>query len=289
MRLPRHVDHRTARTRRDLASALRSTGITPPRGQRRGRRGAPDEDRELAALRRALRNHPSHGRPDREDLARVGERYNRIARETDSMRQKVAATTNSLARTFDRIVRLLTERGYIDGGEVTDAGRRLTRIYSESDLLVAECLRQGLWKGLAPAELAAVVSAVVYESRRESGYLAVMGPTGPIRHAIGETVRVWSDLRSDEVRHKLPLTREPDLGFVEAVWKWARGEALVEALLAGGDQGNSLPAGDFVRWCRQVIDLLDQLHGAAEDPEIASTAAKAVRAIRRGVVAIDAA
>jgi ATP-dependent RNA helicase HelY len=194
-----------------------------------------------------------------------------------------------LARTFDRIVGLLTERGYIADGEITAEGRRLTRIYTESDLLVAECLRDGAWKGLAPAELAAVASAVVYESRRESGFLMVSGPTDSVRNAIGRTVRLWSELRSDEARHKLPLTREPDLGFVEAVWKWARGEALVEALLAGGDQGNSLPAGDFVRWCRQVIDLLDQLHSTAEDPEIAATAAKAVRAIRRGVVAVDAA
>ena len=294
MRLPKHVDHRTARSRRDLASALRSTGITAPRG--RARRGHPNgsgEDRELASLRRALRSHPCHSWPDREQLARVGERYNRVLRETDSMRQKVVATTNSLARTFDRIVSLLAERGYIardaDGVAVTDAGRSLARIYTESDLLVAECLRDGAWRGLGPAELAAVVSAVVYESRSEVGLLTVAGPTEPIRRAIGATVRMWSELRSDEARHKLPPTREPDLGFVTAVWKWARGEALVESLIAGGDKGDALSAGDFVRWCRQVIDLLDQLRAGADDPVLAETAAKAVRAIRRGVVAVDAA
>ena len=48
---------------------------------------------------------------------------------------------------------------------VTDDGRLLARIYSESDLLVAECLRGGVWDGLNPAELAAVVSSVLYESR----------------------------------------------------------------------------------------------------------------------------
>ena len=44
----------------------------------------------------------------------------------------------------------------------------LTRIWTEADLLVAECLRRGLWDGLDPAELAAAVSVVVYEARRES-------------------------------------------------------------------------------------------------------------------------
>ncbi|WP_336085514.1 DEAD/DEAH box helicase [Nocardia sp. SSK8] len=289
MRLPRRVDHRTARIRRDLASALRGTGISAPGRRRRNDRVRGGEDRELSTLRRSLRSHPAHTRPDREQLSRIGERYSRLARETETMRQKVAATTNSLARTFDRIVGLLEERGFVAHGEVTAEGRRLARIYAESDLVVAESLRQGLWRGLGPAELAAVVSTLVYESRSENGYLTAAGPTEPIRRAIGATIGVWTELRSDEARHKLPPTREPDLGFVTGVYKWARGDALAEALLASGDQGNPLSAGDFVRWCRQVIDLLDQIHNTADDPEIAATAAKAVRAVRRGVVAVDAA
>ncbi|WP_280507861.1 DEAD/DEAH box helicase [Nocardia flavorosea] len=289
MRLPRRVDHRTARIRRDLASALRSTGITAPSRGRRDKRARGAEDPELATLRRTLRSHPAHSRPDREQLARVGERYNRVRRETEAMRQKVASTTNSLARTFDRIVGLLEERGFVHDGEVTADGRRLARIYAESDLLVAECLRQGLWRGLGAAELAAVVSILVFESRSEGGYLGATGPTAPIRRAVADTIAQWSRLRTDESEHRLAPTREPDLGFVDGIYKWARGDALVDAMLAGGDQGTPLSAGDFVRWCRQVIDLLDQIHSTADDTEVAATAAKAVRAIRRGVVAVDAA
>ncbi|MFG1781540.1 DEAD/DEAH box helicase [Rhodococcus oryzae] len=289
MRLPRHVDHRTARSRRDLASALRSTGIVPP-GRYSKRKSPAASDRELATLRRALRSHPCHTAPDREQLSRIGERYNSLARETETLRQKVAATTNSLARTFDRIVALLAEREYIEqeGHGITENGQRLSRIYSESDLLVAECLRGGLWKGLGPAELAGVVSTMVYESRQD-GDTGDRGPTGPSRHALTRTLQVWSEIRADEVRHKLPLTREPDFGFVSAIYKWARGEPLVDALLAAGDRGQALSAGDFVRWCRQVIDLLDQVQSTSPDREVRAAATKAVHAIRRGVVAIDAA
>ncbi|QLY27892.1 RNA helicase [Nocardia huaxiensis] len=289
MRLPRHVDHRTARVRRDLASSLRNLGIHPPGRNRQGKRAKAADDHELQSLRRALRNHPAHSRPDREQLARIGERYNRVQRETESMRQQVAATTNSLARTFDRILALLEERGYVNDGEVTADGRRLARIYAEADLVVAESLRQGLWKGLGPAELASVVSILVYESRQEGGYLGASGPTAPIRRAVDATIGVWSQLRTDESRHRLQPTREPDLGFLSGIHSWARGDDLADALLASGDRGNSLSAGDFVRWCRQVIDLLDQIHSTADDVEVAATAAKAVRAIRRGVVAVDAA
>ena len=169
MRLPRFVDHRTARTRRDLSAALRSTGISTPSDRRRQKSTAAD-DRELATLRRSIRSHPVHSRPDRDELGRVGERYSKLVRDTEAMRREVSATTNSLARSFDRILALLVERDYITSGKtpvVTEHGAHLGRIYSESDLLVAECLRQHLWRGLAPAELAAVVSAVVFESRQE--------------------------------------------------------------------------------------------------------------------------
>ncbi len=291
MRLPRHVDHRTARTRRDLASALRSTGITPPGRGRRERSSAAD-DRELSTLRRAVRSHPCHTWPDREHLARLAEKYSRVERETDAMRQKVAATTNSLARTFDRILALLSERGYVEHADgevrVTDRGSKLTRLYSESDLLVAECLAEGVWRGLGPAELASVVSAVVFESRQEGESMA-QGPTGNVRHALTRTLATWHDLRADEIRLKLPPTREPDTGFMIAVYKWARKESLEDVLFAAGQHGRALSGGDFVRWCRQVIDLLDQIRTAAPDTEVSAAASKAISAIRRGVVAVDAA
>ncbi|NLE80427.1 MAG: DEAD/DEAH box helicase [Rhodococcus sp.] len=288
MRLPKRFDHHTARGRRDLASALRSTGIVVPGRKKRKKSGA--SDAEVTRLRKAIRQHPCHNWPEREQLARLGERHNRLARETDTMRQKVAATTNSLARTFDRILALLTERKYVTTGEhpeATEDGTRLSRIYCESDLLVAECLRQGVWKGLDAPELAAVVSSVVYESRRE-GDTTDYAPTGPLRHGLAETVRVWRELRSDEIRLKLPPTREPDLGFASAIYQWASENSLMEALIAAGDHGRALSAGDFVRWCRQVIDLLEQVRSTSPDPDVAKAAGRAVATIRRGVVGVDA-
>jgi ATP-dependent RNA helicase HelY len=45
-----------------------------------------------------------------------------------------------------------------------------------------------------------------------------------------------------------------------------------------------MPAGDFVRWIRQLLDLLGQIAQAADD-EIRPTAERAMDALRRGVVA----
>jgi ATP-dependent RNA helicase HelY len=286
MRLPKQVNVRSPQSRRDLASSLRNTGIDVPARERR-RSGAAD-DAELAALRRALRQHPCHGCEKREDHARWAERYYRLEADTERLRQKVAATTHSLARAFDRIRRLLAERGYLAAGgdAVTAHGRRLARLYSESDLLVAECLREDLWVGLGPAELAAVVSALVFESRRESPVDARV-PDGAVADALLKTVRLWGSLEADERRHKLDGTREPDAAFAWPIFRWTRGEALEKVLLAAETNGQELGAGDFVRWCRQVVDLLDQIREVldANDP-VGITAGRAVTAIRRGVVAM---
>jgi ATP-dependent RNA helicase HelY len=48
--------------------------------------------------------------------------------------------------------------------------------------------------------------------------------------------------------------------------------------------GDTLAAGDFVRWTRQLIDLLDQISNVA-DPATRTVARRAVAGLRRGVVA----
>ena len=303
MPLPKRVEHRNPRTRRDLASALRSAaaGLDVPSADRK-RSGQPKErdvDPELAGLREQMQRHRAHDLGDREEKARLAERYLRIERDNEQIRQKIAAATNSLARTFDRIVVLLTERGFIDvedgkdaDPKVTDDGRLLARIYSESDLLVAECLRSGTWEGLEPAELAGVVSSVLYESRGDvsGGTDPSLVPTGKLRRALNQTRRLWTELRADEQRHRITGSREPEDGFVAAIYRWTTTGDLATALAASDASGTGTPlsAGDFVRWCRQVLDLLDQVRNAAPTPALRAAAKRAINDIRRGVVAVDA-
>ncbi|BBY35659.1 DEAD/DEAH box helicase [Mycolicibacter minnesotensis] len=302
MSLPKRVEHRQPRVRRDLASALRSAaaGLVVPssRGGRGGNAHDGPVDPELAALRQRMRDHPVHDAPDREAQVRIAERYLRVEADNAQLRRKVEAATNSLARTFDRIVGLLSERGFISAAgkgdpKVTDDGRMLARIYSESDLLVAECLRSGAWHGLKPPELAAVVSSVLYETRGADGPggpPTLQAPTEPVRRALQQTRKLSAALRADERRHGINPTREPDDGFVAAVYRWARSGDLASALAASDAAGGGSPlsAGDFVRWCRQVLDLLDQLRNAAPSPELQATAKQAIDTVLRGVVAVDA-
>jgi ATP-dependent RNA helicase HelY len=293
VRIPKGFNARKADARRDLASTMRNAlgAFRDDAGRgREGRRGRPSDaasDRELQRLRSALRAHPCHGCPERDDHARWAERWERLKAEHDTLVRRVEGRTGSIARVFDRTCEVLVTLGYLEpheraGLRVTDDGRWLRRLYAEDDLLLAECLRRGTWDALSPADLAAAVSTVVYSGRREETPEPFVpgGPSGRLAQALDETVRVWSEVTDLEADHQIEATGPLDLGLVGPVHRWASGRGL-DAVLRGTD----IAAGDFVRWCKQVVDVLDQLGDAAPRPELRSAARKAQDAVLRGVVA----
>ncbi|GAA4977335.1 DEAD/DEAH box helicase [Yinghuangia aomiensis] len=281
LRIPRSFNARNPQSRRDLASALRAkAGHIHPDRPRRGRSAAAD-DPEIARLRQAIRQHPCHGCDDREDHARWAERFHRLQRDTKQLENRMRGRTHTIARTFDRVCGMLADLGYLTGDTVTEDGRRLARIYAELDLLTAECLREGLWEDLTPAELAACASALVFEARMPDDAIAPRMPGGAAKSALADMVRLWGHLDALEDQHGLDFLREPDLGFAWTAYNWASGQRL-DAVLGESD----LPAGDFVRWMKQLVDVLGQIADAApEDGTVRATARKAIEAVRRGVVA----
>jgi len=283
VRIPSWFSARSAKHRRDLASTVRNKLAghdlaRPPRAGRDNGSGG-GHDAEIERLRRRLRQHPCHGCPDREEHARQAERYHRLQREADDLERRVAGRTHVITRTFDRVCAVLEQLGYTDGDTVTSEGRRLAGLYTELDLLVAECLRRGLWDGLGPAELAACVSALSFESRRPDDMTPPRLPHGAVREVLTSMAAVWGELDAVEKEHQLSFLRELDPGFAWTAHAWARGRALEQVL------SPDLTPGDFVRAVKQLIDLLDQVAAAAGTAPVAGTARRAIGALRHGVVA----
>ncbi|MBI1376097.1 MAG: DEAD/DEAH box helicase [Frankiales bacterium] len=292
LRIPARFNPRSANSRRDLAQRLKEAmgevQVDRPRKQRSGT----GDDPQVLELRRLIRQHPCHGCDDREQHARWAERHARLSRETRGLERRVESRTNSIARQFDRVCAILTRLGYLttddDAGSVTDAGRMLQRLYNDMDLVAAECLRRGLWVGLDPAELAAAASVLVFEARQSDDAVPPRLPTGRVRDVLAETVTLWGELSSLEAEERVSFLREPDLGFAWAAHRWASGNRL-EPVLRDAD----LAAGDFVRWCKMLADLLGQVAEAAASlgtPDglaLSRTARAAVDAVKRGVVAFS--
>src|SRR6478672_2831734 len=293
IRIPKTFNAKVPKSRRDLASSVRNAirEHRPPAPPRRdddfGRASAaPNQEKRIAELRRELRAHPCHGCSEREDHARWSERWWKLRQETDGLIRQIQGRTNTIAKTFDRVCGVLTGYGYLETSDtgalsISPDGQRLRRIYGEKDLLISQSLRMGAFNDLDAAEIAALASVLVYQAKREDRGLRPKMPSVSLESAVDTVVREWSALEDVEEANKLPLTGEPELGLVWPIFKWAKGRHLQDVL-----SGTDLAAGDFVRWVKQVIDLLDQLADIPNlDPRIARLCAEAIKLIKRGVVA----
>lgn len=240
--------------------------------------------RQLAALRKRMKDHPCHRCPEREAHARWAERWWKLKRDTDRLRSQIQSRTGAVAKVFDRVSEVLLELGYLtkENGEteLTVHGRTLKRIYGERDLLVAECLSRNAWKDLDAPGLAAMACALVFEPRRDDGLANDRTlPRGAFRPALEKTTTLWSTLDDLEQDNRLPGSEPPSTALSLAMWMWSRGSGL-DAVLSEAD----MAAGDFVRWAKQTIDLLDQLSLVAQG-NVGRVARQALESIRRGIVA----
>lgn len=233
-------------------------------------------ENELDGLRRGMRSHSCHDCSDREAHARIAERADRINRESDGLRSRVENRTHVIAKTFDRICNVLTHLGYIEGDKPLDQGKILAKIFAESDLLLTESIRREIFQGLTATELLSVASAMIYQGRSSEAYAPKM-PHENVAHALVEVSRVWIELEALENEYDVKTQREPDFGFCYASYRWANGHSLSSIL-----KGTDMTVGDFVRSIKQLIDLLTQIGGAAED--LRPICREGIKRLDRGVI-----
>jgi ATP-dependent RNA helicase HelY len=273
--LPRSGSARSARFRRDLAARLVALDVRQPK-QRRDRLDARAQ-REAARLEELASRHPCHACPDRPTHERWAVRASQVEQRLRGIERRVKTRTETLARQFERVLGVLEELGYVRDFAILPKGDVLSRIYGEGDILVAEALGDGLVTGLSPAETAALVSTVVYESRERVPRQADM-PTADTAERYQRLDRLWRRIRRSEDSHHVELCRELEAGFATPVFQWAEGKPLQDVLAETG-----MAPGDFVRNCKQLLDLLRQIEEVASG-QTAELAHQAIESVNRGVV-----
>jgi ATP-dependent RNA helicase HelY len=218
-----------------------------------------------------------------------------------SFAQWQARKPDLLSRQLGHRLAALEQVGYLDGWSLTEAGRRLSRIYHEADLLVAEALGSDILAGAAPSVLAGVLSAVVFEPRRARRLPGQPAPRrgkrrGQLQDRLGEkrtaelagrcqALNTMAErIRAVEEAHLVPRTRQPAPGLATAVASWARGASFSTALEVAARDVGELAPGDFVRTMKSVADLAQQVSHTAPDAAVAAAARESVDLLLRGVV-----
>lgn len=265
-------------------------------GKKRQRHGEEAEEAlaESKALEDAVRAHPVHSCPSREEHAALGHQYARLLREREDVARQINDRTDQLVAEFEQVSEVLRETGFLsenvrveDGGEVdqvTTRGERLRRIFGERDLLIAQALATRAWERLGPEELAAMVSAVVYEPRGDDVDAGAPEhlPTPTLTEAWHETEALYIQIHQEEERVGRVSTAEPTGLLMETIYRWAKGASLSKIM-----EKTDLSGGDFVRWVRQVVDMLDQIRRSSDDKSdpVVKAAGIAREKLLHGVVA----
>ena len=122
------------------------------------------------------------------------------------------------------------------------------------------------------------MSTVVYESRERVPSPGEL-PTGTTRDRYELLERTYRRIRRTEEDHQVELSRSLDAGFATPVFHWAEGKPLEDVL-----EETEMAPGDFVRNCKQLIDLLHQIEDVAEGETAAQFRAARV-SVMHGVVA----
>ncbi|HEY8546386.1 MAG TPA: DEAD/DEAH box helicase [Acidimicrobiales bacterium] len=288
LELPVPYEPNSRAFQQEVADVLRRSRLGHPTAKGNGRSGAAgsgdaagasDDEADEVDYEVLVAEHPVDACPDKERHLRSLYHAERAERELHDLRREVRSRTESLARRFDRVLRLLESWGYLDGWALTERGKVLARTYHECDLLVAEAMASGVLDGVDPATLAGLVSCFTYEHRGPNPSPPPWFPSRTARERWGRIEQLADELTADERAAGLPETRLPDPGFLALAHAWAAGEPLADVL-----DDEELSGGDFVRNVKTLIDLLRQVGEVAPVPATGRAARQAAEALHRGVV-----
>ena len=218
--------------------------------------------------------------PDLKFRLIAAESASRIDRELQQLEKRVSNSTQSVSNKFDELVKLLTEWGFVDDWSLTQRGQMLSHIFHESDLLIANCVSEGIFEGLSAPNMAAMASVFVFQARGGEEATATHFPNHELKTRWRSAAKLSQRLAVAETNHGLVVHRGPEAGFMGAALDWASGTPLVDVL-----EEDELTAGDFVRTIKQLIDLLRQLSIVLFEESDRNAASEAAEMCFRGVVA----
>jgi ATP-dependent RNA helicase HelY len=278
----RFLKELTENLNRALAKAGRSAaGVEPRNGKKQKEpRGEESIDADLPLPDGVA------GCPDLKKHLLAATKVDRLNRDLTRQQRVSSQRSNSLVDQFDRVLALLDEVGCTDDWSLTDTGKTLCGVFHECDLLIADCLRAGLFDGLNPPQVAALASVFVYERRgpapRRGERSFDVSRSFP-KSIYDRWLRISdrADILNDrEAALELPLTRLPDPGFAAIAHGWASGKGLDRVMA-----DEEVTGGDLVRSMKALIDLLRQMGDVAPNHETREAARTASTKLFRGVVA----
>ena len=213
--------------------------------------------------------------------------WREIERLEERLRQKreaLEAFRGAYWQEFLRVVEVLEQFGAVRERALEPKGRLIAGLRHDNELLVAEAVWRRVFDDVTPAEAAALVSALLEESRSGEPMIAraFLKRQSKLKRKIDQLIATADSVfQAQRARYlAMPISVQP--GFMPAVFRWASGDDDWSGIVQGAFGGHE---GDLIRAMRRLIDLLRQLADSPEaPPAVARTLTQAARVTDRGIV-----
>jgi superfamily II RNA helicase len=213
---------------------------------------------KLDTMRNSLANHECQVCPILKEHLHSHRKFQSITNQMVSLKNSIEHQSELYVGEFKRLMNVLRHYDQIykdNAGEYrpTKIGLITSYIRAENELAISLMIDKGILDDLKPVEIAAILSTLIYEPRKNR-QTNLEGIPKTIKDKIRQFNQVISELLhiQDIEGVEKDIDVEPDI--VQIVWMWGNGCAW-RALF----QNNTLDDGDVIRTMRRIIDLLHQL------------------------------
>ncbi|KAI4500959.1 hypothetical protein M0802_003762 [Mischocyttarus mexicanus] len=203
-----------------------------------------------------------------------------LYRKQKKLQLKLSDEGLSLYPDYINMVALLKRLGYIDNDERVALKGRVALQMGVNELILTELILKNVLTPLQPAEIAALLSAVIYQQKGEEFSL----PTNFNRLAKESIVLhiLHQDLHKLEQEYHLNTLQPLNFSLMEAVYEWAQAKSFAEIM-----QKVDVQEGIIVRVIQQLNETLQDMKNAAVaigDPVLKGKMEEASTAIKRDIV-----
>uniref|UniRef100_A0A1B6CVG1 Helicase ATP-binding domain-containing protein n=1 Tax=Clastoptera arizonana TaxID=38151 RepID=A0A1B6CVG1_9HEMI len=234
---------------------------------------------ELQSYERALASSGVHNIPNRCELFEDVYKLKRKEELLENLKYKLSTESMSLYPDFQKKLLVLKELKYIDCYNTVEMKGKIAIIMSSNELMVTELMFQNILKDLSPAEIAALLSSLVFQAKTN-----IEPKVDCLEEGKNMIIDVYKKIRTLERDFDVAQEdiEELNFGLIEVVYKWALGEKFAEIMKV-----TDVQEGIIVRCIQQLCELLRYVKEAANclgDSTVGSKMDDAINAIKRDIV-----
>ncbi len=221
------------------------------------------EENKKKNLLKTIQESPCDTCPVIKKHEKAEDRIRRLQKQLKGLNEVYESEKDKYWQQFLSIYNLLKEAEYLDENDIPTAKGKLTgQIRAENEFYISEVVQSGILQNLKPDQLAAVISAVINDSNRETLY-SKLDYSHETHYAMMEISGLMKKIKRLQDKHGVdaPLVLNPvTSGLIES---WVQGMEWNRLFTY-----TNMDEGDLVRMARRTADVLRQLtriDGVPED------------------------